>query len=243
MASNDTSARYFTQQLRDAPFVDYYDVVSAEHMSINIAMPIQRLFKPMATTFGQIRSDPVFAAPMRKALEVIGDLARSASAYSRRPVVRLQGRDFPRIVTALFKIPNLQGETAAWLLRIFWQEDVLEAEDFDTADWKEEKKQAEIRRRRLKRNLDVRLQHLFSGVRMFVCAPVPDFSNCRTRHTKPRVRTRSDGFARLHSLHRTGSTLPGRSTLWPTPARPISSALRIPTTVPACPSSFRCRAL
>lgn len=161
----DQGYHYLLQESGWHPFVRDGSQICETASSINIAIDVANLYHQDAIAFGQINGEKYKqqADALIKLVDVVGHLADRCHNYRKKTVMR-GGHLFPRIVAAMFRIPDRLGVTVGWLLRITWLEGGPDDEDGDLADLKEAAKNEQIALRTRRRNLDAGLEFLCSEV-------------------------------------------------------------------------------
>ncbi len=170
MASTPSQFRFFECRKGWFPWRHNPLVVGQTANSVNMVLSVGRVFSWGSVRYGQIHKKSSFALAMQKALEVVGELVTSMETYHTK-TVRVGHNDFARVLCALFRISNPAGKTVAWFLRVFWHEGPEAVEDalIHEMQCKDSEKQRLIASRRIARNPNERLAHLFSKVIMCVC--------------------------------------------------------------------------
>ena len=148
------------------PFHANPDVISSSANVSALFLGFDHAYVPLAQSFDQLRKDPVGDA-YRKYLQLFGEVCtrlgnRNNTRMGR--TVRVNGKTYPRIVTAILAISNSQDVPVGLLLLAYWHfddakndEDLKDKED-DAAKFKE------ISKRNAERNPDAILETIFSDV-------------------------------------------------------------------------------
>ena len=153
--------RYFTIRPSHKNRVVDATVVSGEHQSINVFMPVKGFYAPNALTPGDFlaRTGPV--AILERTLQLVGELSNAVASYPN-PKVRVQDVAFKRILAFLVKITDDTGVTVGRLLRVFWAQMSDELEDPDLVDRAEGPKAIETAKRKRQRDVNYRLKWLMN---------------------------------------------------------------------------------